>query len=1003
MPSRPNLPAVASCPHYNVDTRSGSDPDNTSGSDPETTTLTRRPATAPPHTEEDLRVLRTAARRRSGSAPKIARSASFLCGQEVKGLHGDLDAKMLVIGAHFLSIYRQQVGPLQFARVKALLNQLNDQAVPFEARLQQARQLVQDHARRHPQAIGDLLKLIDCQLMVYGVVEEQAHTVRSTHGEAIDDSVRSLCRLHGNDPQQVRAALAAMTVTSVLTAHPTNLHDPEAMLKLHQASENFADPTALHQACIELWGNSDVRAQRPSVTDEARHNLPHLERMQHQIRRLHKKIDGDIADHAGAAVIEPLAQVDSWIGGDRDGNVLVTAEVMKQVMALQAEQALTRYQDKISAERQGPTHLRAQLDHFAPGQAAAIEARITATRLALPGAGTAPVITAVAQARHPGIVARTPAEPFEATVDAMIDAVVSDSVFTSAVASAVASVNAAPYSNPQELLAELARLHAALPVGPVQDKLARFMREVAGAGFHAAAVDVRQNSAAHQSSVADLLQQAGIVDDYATLPEADKQQLLWRLLASDGAPLHDSSKAYLPQTRSEMAVFEAIRDIHQAYGENAMPNYIIANTESVSDILEPMLLLQQVGLAGPGGLKMNLVPLIETVPDLKNGREIVGTLLQQPQYRDWLKARGNLQQIMVGYSDSNRLDGPLASYWEIYKALHYLQEVAQENGVELLVFHGRGGTIARGAGTHPEQEVDMLPGGAARHGVRHTEQGEEIALKYGSAKAAERHLQAIAAATIDANIPYDRSEEPLDHAVMEKLSSRAAAAYRALVFESPGFIDYYNQATPVGYVQNVNAGSRASSRASLRGREVTLDQLRAIPWVAGWYQSRALVPAWYGTGTALSEHLRPGGATASDPDALQHLRDMYQDWPFLRHLVDRTETEMAKVDLDVVQAYAGLVQDPAVGEAIHADLRSEFLRTRELLLEIKQTGRLLEKEQAVGASLARRAPLLDSANALQVALLEAERSATDGPEKTALVTGIVKSMQAIQSGLGRFG
>jgi phosphoenolpyruvate carboxylase len=990
MPSRPNLPAVASCPQYNVDTTSGSDPDNTSGSDPETTTRTRRPATAPPHTEEDLRVLRTAARRRSGSAPKIARSASFLCGQEVKGLHGDLDAKMQVIGAHFLSIYRQQVGPLQFTRAKALLNQLNDPAVPFGARLQQARQLVQDHALRHPQAIGDLLKLIDCQLMVYGVVEDQAHTVRSTHGAAVDDSVRSLCRLHGNDPQQVRAALAAMTVTSVLTAHPTNLHDPEAMLRLHQASEAFADPAALHQACIELWSNSDVRAQRPSVADEARHNLPHLARMQHQIRRLHKKIDGGIADHAGAAVIGPLAQVDSWIGGDRDGNVLVTAEVMKQVMALQAEQALARYQDKLSAERQGPTHLRAQLDHFAPGQAAAIEARIAATRLALPGTGAAPAITTVD-------------EQIEAPVDALIDVVIGESVDASIDASVGADAAAVAYGNPQELLAELASLQAALPVGPVQEKLARFMREVAGAGFHAAAVDVRQNSAAHQSSVADLLQHAGIIDDYAGLPEADKQQLLWRLLKADGAPLHDSGKAYLPQTSSEMAVFEAIRDIHHTYGESAMPNYIIANTETVSDILEPMLLLQQVGLAGPGGLKMNLVPLIETVPDLKNGREIVGTLLRQPEYRDWLKARGNLQQIMVGYSDSNRLDGPLASNWEIYKALHYLQEVARENGVELLVFHGRGGTIARGAGTHPEQEVDMLPGGGARHGVRHTEQGEEIALKYGSAKAAERHLQAIAAATIDANIPYDRSEEPLDHAVMEKLSSRSAAVYRKLVFESPGFIDYYNQATPVGYVQNVNAGSRASSRASLLGREVTLDQLRAIPWVAGWYQSRALVPAWYGTGTALAEQLRPEGATASDPDTLQHLRDMYQDWPFLRHLVDRTETEMAKVDLDVMQAYAGLVQDPAVGEAIHADLRSEFLRTRELLLEIKQTGRLLEKEQAVSASLARRAPLLGSANALQVALLEAERSATDGPEKTALVTGIVKSMQAIQSGLGRFG
>ncbi|MBC7574365.1 MAG: phosphoenolpyruvate carboxylase [Herminiimonas sp.] len=571
-------------------------------------------------------------------------------------------------------------------------------------------------------------------------------------------------------------------------------------------------------------------------------------------------------------------------------------------------------------------------------------------------------------------------------------------------AAAAASGAVAPYASPEALIADLEALRARLPAGAAQARLSRFTREIAGAGFHTASIDVRQNSASHEDSVGDLLHEAGIVADYAALTEEEKQAVLWqRLLAPDDAPLYDPHGAHSPQTHKEMEIFRAIGDVQTKFGERAMPNYIIANTESVSDILEPMVLLKEVGLAGANGLKMNIVPLIETVPDLKNGREIVGTLLAHPQYRAWLKERDNTQQIMVGYSDSNRLDGPLASNWEIQKALVYLQEVAAENDVDLLVFHGRGGTVARGAGLHPEQEVDMLPSGAARRGLRYTEQGEEVAVKYGTSEAAAHNLQTITAAAIDANLPRDVPETPAYRAAMEKMSTRSSEVYRQLVAEKPGFLEYYNQATPVGYVADLNAGSRASSRSNLADGQLKLDQLRAIPWVAGWNQSRAMVPAWYGMGTALREHVH---ADATQPVAgpeLHALQEMYRTWPFFRSLIDRTENELAKVDLTIVKGYADLVKTDGVGDAIHADLKQEFDRTKEMVLSIKQSSTLLETEPAMASSLARKAPMLDTANALQISLIAAERTETDAGLKQALRKGVVGTMQAIQSGLGRFG
>ena len=480
---------------------------------------------------------------------------------------------------------------------------------------------------------------------------------------------------------------------------------------------------------------------------------------------------------------------------------------------------------------------------------------------------------------------------------------------------------------------------------------------------------------------------------------------MWqRLTAPDDQPLYSTENDYSAQTTKEMAIFRAIADIHADYGQQAMPNYIIANTETVSDLLEPMVLLKEVGLAGADGLKMKIVPLIETVPDLQNGREIVGTLLSHPQYRAWLEQGDNTQQVMVGYSDSNRLDGPLASNWAIENALHYLQDVTQEHGTKLLVFHGRGGTVSRGAGADARHEVEMLPGGAALHGYRCTDQGEKIAIKYGTAQAAAHNLRGTTAATIAASVPRESIDNPAHHAVMEKLSDRSSQAYRALIVENPMLIEFFNDATPVGYTPHLNAGSRAASRNNLVDQKVNLAQLRAIPWVGGWTQSRAMLPAFMGIGTALNEHVRPGGPDQPmHPEQLGQLQSMYKDMPFFKQVIDRTEGELAKVDLPILSHYTDLVKDKATGTAIYTEIASEFERTKQMVLAIKQKEVLLEGDPEQRDNLARRAPVLDTANALQISLIDAERKATEDQTKSALLKGVVGSMQAIQSGIGRFG
>ena len=896
----------------------------------------------------------------------VGTSQSHVLSQEATmGLTGDLDQKMTILSQKFRGIFGATVGPEVFAHAQPILDLMTQPDAAFEDRMQLANAYINRYKDTNPQAIINLAKMIDCQLLVYGMVEDREHFPHAAHSTAIEESIQSLAGQCDNDPNAIRQLLSKMTVASVFTAHPTQLHHPLSILRLHEARDTLDDPAVLHATCVDLWNDSGVRPARPTVHNEAQDNVPYLQMAQREIRRVHKTIDRSIEKHAGPASIRPLVRIDSWIGGDRDGNVAVDAGVIKRVMAVQADVALQRYQDKLSPDKlQKTDSLRALLDRYAPGKADRLVRRIETTRQQFSYAA--------------GETAMPPLHAHQA------------------------------YQTHQQFTAELEQLHVALPDGAARAKLSRFIREVDGLGFHAASVDVRQNSSAHEQSVADLFRQAGIVEDYTNLSEEEKQTaLLHHIFAAEDKNLFDPAKTYTPDTEKELAIFHTMRDMQAQYGERAMPNYIIANTENVSDLLEPLVLLKEVGLAGKDGLKMNIIPLIETVPDLKNGRAIVGDLLKNDAYRDWIKARDNTQQVMVGYSDSNRLDGPLASNWQVQKALVYLQDICKEYEVDLLISHGRGGTVARGAGVDFQQEIDSHPSGSSERGMRQTEQGEEIAKKFGDPKTAERSLHSMTAATIKASLSNSNLQTAQHHDtyhdVMEHLCEKSIQTYRQLMHDTPALVDYYNQATPVGYVSHLNAGSRAASRKTQPDDRLKLDQLRAIPWVAGWNQSRAMLPSWYGIGSSMDAHVRSSPDQPINPEKLQELQQMYQRWPFFKTLIDRTESTLAQADLGIVKHYAGLVKEKDIGLKVYEHVQQEFDLTKNVVLAIKQSDTVLQENDMMASGLKRKSSFLDTANALQIALLGAERSETNDEVKKELRNGIGNTMQAIQSGLGRFG
>jgi phosphoenolpyruvate carboxylase len=558
--------------------------------------------------------------------------------------------------------------------------------------------------------------------------------------------------------------------------------------------------------------------------------------------------------------------------------------------------------------------------------------------------------------------------------------------------------DAEPYATPEALRADLKTLAISLKKNGsallAGGRLRRLLRAVQVFGFHLAPIDLRQNSDVHARTVGELLAAAGACADYAGLSESERIALLVEEL-STRRPLYSPHIEYSEEARGELAIFFAARELRERYGAASLPNAIISKTDGVSDLLEVALLLKEAGILHPGNepsLAMNIIPLFETIEDLRQAPATMGALFSLPVYAALIASRGQEQEVMLGYSDSNKDGGFLTSGWELYKAEIELTRVCQRHGVRLRLFHGRGGSVGRGGGPS-YQAILAQPAGAVSGQIRLTEQGEVIATKYGNPGTGRRNLEVLLAATLEASLTdHENRVEPAEqfHPIMERLSELAFQAYRGLVYETDGFTRYFRESTPVSEIATLNIGSRPASRKPSE----RIEDLRAIPWVFSWAQCRLMLPGWYGFGSAVDAWL------AENPEGLQTLRRMYRSWPFFRTLMSNMDMVLAKTDLAIASRYAELVTDAGLRDKVFSAIRAEWERTRRHVLAIEEQDDFLSDSPLLKRSIQQRFPYMDPLNHLQVELLRRHRA---GETDERVARGIHLTINGVAAGLRNSG
>ena len=864
------------------------------------------------------------------------------------------------------------------------------------------------------EALDELLNTLPRDIMISVVrafsyflhlanIAEDQHHIRQqrdtalTHDAPQEGSVRhALDRIEaaGIAPEKVRDFFASALVAPVLTAHPTEIsrkcilqshHEIAALLDRRDRNtltpdESEENETELRSAVLRLWRTRMLRPNRLAVVDEIRNGISYFDdTFLRELPRLYAQLHDHLARRFPETKWElpPFFRIGSWIGGDRDGNPFVTADILRTALRLQSTAVLDFYLEEVHT----------------------LGSELSLSRTLLK---VTPELEALA-ASSPDNSPHRVDEPFRRALTgiyARLAATARALDHHEALRHAVGDAH--PYSSAEQLRADLdilsdsLHLHGAKLIA--DGRLRRLRRAVQIFGFHLAPLDLRQNSDVHARTVGELLECAGRLPQggYAALDEEARIALLSEEIASP-RPLYSPFLPYTEESQGELAIFFAVRELRQRYGEAALPNAIISKTDGVSDLLEVALLLKEAGLLRWRGgtaraeADLNIIPLFETIADLRNSAGVMQRLFELPVYRALVESRGQEQEVMLGYSDSNKDGGFLTSGWELYKAEIELTRVFAAAGVRLRLFHGRGGSVGRGGGKS-YHAILAQPAGAVSGQIRITEQGEVISSKYATPEVGRRNLEIIAAATLEATLlDLEKETEPLtDRATMERLSELAFQAYRHLVYETPGFSRYFRESTPIAEIAGLNIGSRPAARKPSE----RIEDLRAIPWVFSWAQCRLMLPGWYGFGSAVRTWL------LENPAGLEQLRRMHATWPFFRTLLSNMDMVMAKADLSIAARYAELVTDPELRVTVFARIRDEFELTRTHLLAIAQQDELLADNPLLRRSIRDRFPYMDPLNHLQVELLRRHRA---GESDERVQRGIHMSINGVAAGLRNSG
>jgi phosphoenolpyruvate carboxylase len=791
----------------------------------------------------------------------------------------------------------------------------------------------------------------------------------------------------GFSAADLRRFFGEAQVSPVLTAHPTEVRrkstidremeiagllDQRERVQL-TAEEAEASAEQLRRAVLTLWQTNLLRRTKLTVLDEVANGLSFYDyTFLHEVPRLHCALEDRLNQEEGGTPGElaSFLTMGSWIGGDRDGNPFVTADVMRGTLRLQSSRVMNFYLEELHV-------LGSELS------LAAHLADVSDELRALAG-------------RSPDTSPHRSGEPYRLAVSGIYARLTATAVRLEVETTRRPVGEAAPYPSVKEFKADLDVLDRSLIANNsgviARGRLRSLRRAVDCFGFHLARLDIRQNSAVHERTVAELFDAAISGMSYLDLNEEARINLLLSELRS-ARPLSSTFVKYSEETLGELAVFRAAAEAHARFGTDVIHQCIISMCKGMSDMLEVAVLLKEVGLINPSGRSaINIVPLFETIEDLQASSGIMDRMLSLHDYRKLVDSRGAVQEVMLGYSDSNKDGGFVTSGWELYKAEIELVDVFERHGVRLRLFHGRGGSVGRGGGPSYDAIIAQ-PGGAVNGQIRITEQGEIISSKYSNPEVGRSNLEILAAATLEASLLHPRQSAPRKEylTAMEQLSALAFRAYRGLVYETEGFADYFWGSTVITEISTLNIGSRPASRKKTR----EIEDLRAIPWVFSWAQCRLMLPGWYGFGSAvetwIAEHPEQG---------MPFLQELYREWPFFRTLLSNMDMVLAKSSIAIASRYAELVPDVKLRDSIFGRIRREWHSSIETLLDIMGHERLLQGNPLLERSIRNRFPYLDPLNHVQVELLKEHRA--QNPDEQVL-RGIQLTINGISAGLRNSG
>lgn len=861
-----------------------------------------------------------------------------------------------------------------------------------------------------------------------GSIADTLHRLKAEYGDVPDKSLRAA----------FQDAIDRLEIVPVMTAHPTEAARRTLLEKHRRVADlltDFDEPDMPQRTRDELqvrlaaevesiWQTDEVRHTRPTVLDEVGNTLYYFDTtLFDAVPVMHEELEQRLAESFPGVKLRDGAaplRFGSWVGGDRDGNPYVTPAITWESLRLQQRLVLRKYlsavadlsrrlsessrflttteelRRSIAADMAEMPETAAEIKRRNPEEPYRQKLSFIYRRLERTLRRNRDLASALRIEAADQLISIRPALPIIATITGSVDH------------------EKTVYRRGRELWEDLRLVRDSLKQGGADYAarlVDRLMRQVATFDLHLATLDLRQHSARHTAALAEISANLGMKPGYARMTEEERREWLTSELITP-RPLVATDAHFTAETTETLNVFRVTRRARDEIAAEAIRTCIVSMTQEASDLLAVLALAKQAGLietvslddeSGTPATGFFVCPLFETIDDLRRAPSIMEALFGNPVYRRMLADRGNLQEVMIGYSDSSKDGGILTSSWELYKAQERLWEAARRHGVELRLFHGRGGTVGRGGGPSHEAILAQPPGTVASR-IKITEQGEVISSKYSLPEIALRSLELTTAAVIAASLPHgDKNVDSLEvwKQAMESISESAYDRYRSVVRETEGFYDYFTQATPVEELQHLRIGSRPTKR---RKGSKNLDDLRAIPWVFGWTQSRHLLPGWFAVGSAIE-----GFLSVNLRKNLALLREMYREWQYFHSVISNIEMTLAKADFQIARQYAARTADRGLGRRIFGIIEDEYNRTCRVILQITGEKQLLESSPVLRRSITVRNPYVDPMSYLQVELLarkreiESTEGLTDGEEREKLLYAILLTMNGIAAGMRNTG